>query len=142
MRWNTGRQLIVHVNQNPECPIGDLGFPEHRQAAWNTRPQPNAEPVDDLIKRCGEQHGMCLVGDDCGNLHTMWEAETALIELRDRIAALEAENARLMGLVETAAAAERARIVAWLRGQCSDPMLPEYAEFLGNYADAIERGEV
>lgn len=48
---------------------------------------------DDLIERCGEQHGMCLVGDDCGNLHTMWEAETALIELRARIAALEAKLA-------------------------------------------------
>lgn len=58
--------------------------------------------MDDLIERCGEQHGMCLVGDDCGNLHTMWEAGTALIELRARIAALEADNARLMGLVKEA----------------------------------------
>ncbi len=57
--------------------------------------------MDDLIERCGEQHGMCLVGDDCGNLHTMWEAETALIELRAHIAALEADNARLMGLVSS-----------------------------------------
>jgi len=37
--------------------------------------------------------------------------------------------------------AERARVVAWLREQCGDPMLPEYAEFLAAYADAIERGE-
>lgn len=104
------------------------------------------------------------------------------LEAADRIAALEADNARLMGLVKdagealgegdgvqevdraiadqywqrdcqdhdalsqtlsevrsTAAAAERARIVAWLRGQNNG-----YAEGAGygHAADAIERGEV
>lgn len=34
-----------------------------------------------------------------------------------------------------------ARIVAWLRRQCSDPMLPDFAEFLSAFADAIERGD-
>jgi Lar family restriction alleviation protein len=36
---------------------------------------------------------------------------------------------------------ERAQIVAWLRGQCRDPMLSQFAEFLGEYANAIERGD-
>lgn len=36
---------------------------------------------------------------------------------------------------------EREAIVRWLRGQCRDPMLPTYAEFLSDYADAIERGD-
>jgi hypothetical protein len=39
-----------------------------------------------------------------------------------------------------AAVAEVAQIVAWLRMQCRDPMLPEYAEFLADYADAIAAG--
>lgn len=35
---------------------------------------------------------------------------------------------------------ERAQIVAWLRGQCRDPMLPDFAAFLSAYADAIASG--
>lgn len=78
-------------------------------------------------------------------------------ECADRIAALEADNARLMGLVEEAAAAERARIVAWLRKE-ADALAVEQAdtrqgspdwlclrEQVEDYqiiADAIERGEV
>jgi hypothetical protein len=50
----------------------------------------------------------------------------------DHITALTAER--------DAAVAEVAQIVAWLRMQCRDPMLPEYAEFLADYADAIEAG--
>lgn len=42
---------------------------------------------------------------------------------------------------EAGAREEREAVVAWLRGQCSDPMLPEYAEFLTDYVDAIEQGQ-
>ena len=35
----------------------------------------------------------------------------------------------------------QAAIVAALKEQCRDPMLPEYAEFLSAYADWIESGE-
>jgi len=36
---------------------------------------------------------------------------------------------------------EVVEIVAWLRGQCKDPMLPNFAEFLSEFAAAIERRE-
>lgn len=36
---------------------------------------------------------------------------------------------------------EREAVVRYLRGQCHDPMLPEFIEFLLAYADALERGE-
>jgi hypothetical protein len=39
--------------------------------------------------------------------------------------------------LDAARAQERAEIVAWLKGQCKDPMLPKYAEFLNDFADAI-----
>lgn len=38
-------------------------------------------------------------------------------------------------------ASDAPRIAAWLRSQCQDPMLPEFAEFLSVFADAVEKGD-
>lgn len=63
--------------------------------------------------------------------------EEASFEMRDAaIAALTAYRS-----ASTPPDDSVARIVAWLRKQCSDPMLPDFAEFLSAFADAIERGD-
>lgn len=71
----------------------------------DTRPQPSAEPVGDLIERIVVRAGKCghHFDPNCeGCLAANRWTNEQLDEQRSRIAALEADNARLMGLVKEA----------------------------------------
>lgn len=82
---------------------------------------------------------------DCGQHIRKWQLEPferAFEFTHARL--LENEKCRTALYKRDADEAERVVsnwIAMWLKRQCVEPMLPEFAEFLTAYADAIERRE-
>ena len=110
--------------QKPEFGSGSVSAP--------TQPEPAQEPDEvfsELARHIWNDGGLLntsIIKEILANLPSLLRTPEAIAEIKRQ------------GWVEASVVeAERENIVAWLRDQSRDPMLPEYAEFLSAFVDAI-----